>query len=111
MTFHGLPPTPKHQTRHLDGSRDNNSRTNLAWGTKKENEDDKLKHGTHGSQLHINAGEKHGSAKLTNEQARQIYNSDKNGVLLADEYQITRATVSKIKTGRTWQHATQHQLN
>ena len=41
--FHGLPPTDKHVARHLDGTRNNNHYTNIAWGTQKENRaDDKL---------------------------------------------------------------------
>lgn len=42
-----LPPKPseKHQIRHLDGNKENNSVDNLAWGTSKENADDREKHG------------------------------------------------------------------
>lgn len=44
--FDGPRPTPKHQARHLDGNNRNNAAENLAWGTKVENEADKLRHGT-----------------------------------------------------------------
>lgn len=44
-------PFPGAQGRHLDGDPMNNFYTNLAWGTAKENSDDKLRHGSHPSQI------------------------------------------------------------
>lgn len=41
------PPLPGEVARHLDGNPQNNSLENLAWGTQKDNEDDKKRHGTH----------------------------------------------------------------
>ena len=38
-------PTPQHQLRHLDGNKNNNSADNLAWGTSKDNADDRERHG------------------------------------------------------------------
>ncbi|ELY4813433.1 HNH endonuclease [Cronobacter sakazakii] len=42
-----LPPRPSssHQIRHLDGDKTNNHFENLAWGTAKENADDRKSHG------------------------------------------------------------------
>lgn len=42
-----LPPRPSenHQIRHLDGNKLNNNVFNLAWGTAKENADDRRLHG------------------------------------------------------------------
>jgi hypothetical protein len=42
-----LPPRPSihHEVRHLDGNKNNNSFNNLAWGTRKENADDRERHG------------------------------------------------------------------
>src|SRR5438105_702836 len=57
--FHGPKPTPLHEVRHLDGNPGNNSAANLCWGTKAENEADKLRHGT-------------GPSRLTEEQVREI---------------------------------------
>lgn len=45
LVFHGPKPSPDHQVRHLDGSRDNNHAENLAWGTAQENADDREYHG------------------------------------------------------------------
>lgn len=43
-----LPPRPskEHEIRHLDGDRKNNHVTNLAWGTRSENAQDRKVHGT-----------------------------------------------------------------
>jgi hypothetical protein len=43
--FHGPRPDGQ-EVRHLDGSRDNNAPSNLAWGTKSENAKDRIRHGT-----------------------------------------------------------------
>ena len=42
-----LPPRPskRHEVRHLDGNKLNNDSKNLAWGTSKENADDRERHG------------------------------------------------------------------
>lgn len=38
-------PSPAHEVRHLDGVPANNSVENLAWGTAKENAEDRERHG------------------------------------------------------------------
>lgn len=50
-TFLGPRPSPQHEVRHLDGDRSNNAASNLAWGTRKENADDRARHGrtSHGA--------------------------------------------------------------
>lgn len=47
VAAHHLPPKPsdKHQIRHLDGNKMNSNADNLAWGTAKENADDRENHG------------------------------------------------------------------
>jgi hypothetical protein len=59
--FHGMPPTPLHEVRHLDGDPSNNAPGNLAWGTHAENMRDMVRHGR-GTQ-----GERHGNALLDDE--------------------------------------------
>ncbi|WP_082025680.1 HNH endonuclease [Methyloceanibacter caenitepidi] len=52
-TVHGLvasaflPPRPSqaHEIRHMDGNKTNNEASNLAWGTAKDNADDRRRHG------------------------------------------------------------------
>ena len=38
-------PSPKHEVRHLNGNKENACADNLAWGTQKENADDRERHG------------------------------------------------------------------
>lgn len=64
--FHGAPPTPTHQVRHLDGNPANNVPTNMMWGTQEENWADRQAHG-HGVK-----GEKHHAAKFTNFERQAI---------------------------------------
>lgn len=59
IAFHGMPPLPSSQTRHLDGNQGNNLPGNLRWGTQEENWWDRKQHG------HGNEGGKHPMAKLT----------------------------------------------
>lgn len=46
LAFIGEPPTPKHEVAHGDGVKTNNAPSNLRWATKRENEADKLLHGS-----------------------------------------------------------------
>jgi hypothetical protein len=46
LAFHGPKPSPKHETRHVDGVRTNNRANNLCWATKSSNALDKVFHGT-----------------------------------------------------------------
>lgn len=66
MAFHGLPPTPKAETRHMDGNPENNRPTNLCWGTAAENWHDKRLHGT------ATVGERHHAAKFTDTEREHI---------------------------------------
>lgn len=64
--FHGTKPSRTAQVRHLDGTRDNNRPSNLAWGTQEENWNDRRLHGT------SSEGERHWASKLTNEEREHI---------------------------------------
>lgn len=56
--FHGAPPSSDHECRHLDGNPENGRPSNLWWGTREENWQDRKAHGN-GVE-----GEKHHAAKL-----------------------------------------------
>lgn len=43
--FLGETPSPQHEVRHLDGDPLNNHVTNLAWGTRQDNANDRERHG------------------------------------------------------------------
>lgn len=49
-------PSPAHEVRHLDGNRQNNVAENIAWGTRKDNADDRERHGR------TSRGERHAAA-------------------------------------------------
>lgn len=40
----GPRPSKAHEIRHLDGAKTNNASENLAWGTRKDNADDRARH-------------------------------------------------------------------
>lgn len=63
-----LPPKPsdKHEIRHLDGNKMNSHADNLAWGTKKENADDREAHGR------TSRGEAHSKAIKESDHALKV---------------------------------------
>ncbi len=86
----------KQVCRHLNGNPSDNRIENLAWGTHKENMEDRKKHGNYA------CGEKNINAKLTNEQALYIYNSDELGIDLAKKFNIYPTKISNIRRGITY---------
>lgn len=87
------------ECRHLDGVRDNNALTNLKWGTKPQNYNDRRSHGTE------NDGEKNGRARLTEAQVAEIRSrSHENQHNLAAEFGVAPPTINHILCRRTWKH-------
>lgn len=106
-------------SRHLDGDPTNNHLGNLAWGTRRENEQDKKRHGTY----HIRGVS---LAKLTIEQVREIrtvlqralderikdgFKTRRQGrrpsvfKALAARYGVTATCIKFIAYGRSWRDA------
>jgi hypothetical protein len=85
--------------RHLDGNKLNCCVSNLAWGTSKENEQDKVLHGTR------MCGERHHQHRLTLDQVREIRASRDLGVVLARKYGVTPTTICSIRRVRSWKEA------
>lgn len=111
--FHGPAPTPAHEVAHGDGSRTNNTPDNLRWATRKENFEDRDRHGrtargdTHFSRLHPELrprGEEHGNAKLTDAAVYEIRRNRQTLKTLADRFGISTTTISDVRRGRTWRH-------
>lgn len=97
--FHGPRPSPHHEVRHLDGRKDNCAENNLKWGTKQENEDDKLAHGTR------TRGEKSNAAKLSTAQVIEIRSRrGEPQQNLADEFGCTFSNISAIQLRKSWRH-------
>lgn len=99
-TFHGDPIAPRNHVRHLDGNLNNNHADNLAWGTRRENEDDKERHGT------VLRGDRCPASKLTSEQVaemRRLYAA--GGVshsILGRRFGVSAATAHRAVIGETW---------
>lgn len=95
------PPRQEHVlVRHLDGDKKNMSLDNLAWGTQKENGEDKSRHGTL-------RGEKNPKAKLCEEDVLSIKQrlKEERIVDVAKDYpSIGRSTIDAIKSGKNWSH-------
>jgi hypothetical protein len=96
--YHGPCPAGS-QTRHLNGSPTDNRPENLAWGTPRENYDDRDRHGR------TCAGERHHAATLTTQDVVAIRHMAAMGVkgrAIAKYFGATKATVSAIVLGKTW---------
>jgi len=90
-TFLG-PPIGGMECCHYDGDPRNNKLSNLRWGTRKDNEADKKRHGVD------NSGVRNGMAKLTTDQEdeirlKSIYKSRRE---LAAEYGVAHATINRV---------------
>ncbi|MGA1809529.1 MULTISPECIES: hypothetical protein [Sphingobium] len=95
---HGPPPTPVHEASHLCGKGHLGccNPKHLAWKTPKENNADKLTHGTH------HRGEQSPRAKLTVAQVLEIRSSTKPHPELGKAYGVSRQLITDIKAGRRW---------
>ncbi len=97
--FVGKRPTDKHQCCHNDGNKINNNLFNLRWDTPKENNKDKISHGTH------QFGEEIGSSKLLDEDVRLIRKLRASGVKckdVASMFGVCRNTITNITSGAYW---------
>lgn len=99
LAFHG--PRPDGMVcRHLDGDHNNNSASNLAWGTYGENIRDKTRHDR------TNHGEKNSQAVLTHAKVAEIRTRYAAGAVtltqLAEEYGVTFQSIGAVISGRTW---------
>lgn len=88
---------------HNDGNPSNNNKENLRWATHQENQMDMRKHGT------MQDGEKSNTCKITTQIALDIRTKAQelgrgSGVLLAKEYGLSTAQISRIVSGRRWAH-------
>lgn len=96
------PCPPGMECRHLDGNPGNNNVSNLCWGTGKENQRDRINHGTDCR------GNTHGKSKLTEEQVRVIFHAYHDGYYtqrdIAKAFGISQGNVKSITKKQTWKH-------
>lgn len=95
-------PEGKPDVAHIDGDGTNNHVSNLRWATESENMADKLQHGT------ATIGSRHGNAKLTEEDVREIRQLRAEKVHvdeIAAMYGVSRWTIYDVcNPKRCWKH-------
>jgi hypothetical protein len=99
--FVGPRPHEGHHARHLDGNPQNNSVTNLAWGTPLENAADTARHGR------TACGIKQGLSKLNEEKVQLARELDAQGFSKAEiarRLKISRSCVRQVVSAQTWKH-------
>lgn len=102
QVFHGDPPSDRHCVSHLDGNKDNNSVSNLAWATYSENELQKRLHGC------AQIGERNGAAKLSTDKVIAIrsanYSDRGSAAKLAKFFGVSPSVICHVRHYKTWNH-------
>lgn len=98
ICFVGNPPESNSEARHLDGNPRNNNLSNLAWGSPKENQQDRFRHGTDC------AGSRSPTAKFTEEEVKEIRESIIPARKLAKKYGVYHTTILQIRKKKTWKN-------
>lgn len=90
------------ECRHIDGDKKNNSSSNLAWGTKLENENDKKEHNT------TLVGEKNPMSKLTESDVlamRSLRRKTGNSYAkIASQFNVSTMTAYRAITMKQWRN-------
>jgi hypothetical protein len=99
----GEPPTKKHQAAHNCGRGAFGcvNPMHLRWATARENSFDRISHGT------ANHGERHGNAKLNDDDVRLIREMIRAGSVqrqIAKQFGVTPSVITVIKQGKAWGH-------
>lgn len=99
LAFLGEPPADKPETRHLDGNQKHNHYTNLAFGTRLQNMEDRARHGRNPK------GTKNGRAKVDETDVGEIRRFLLDGIsasALARSFHLEKTTVLDIGRGKLW---------
>ena len=103
--FSGKCPEGK-EARHLDGDAKNNKLKNLRWGTREQNVQDKVKHGT-SKNGGCRPGLQHWNVRLTEDQVKEIRRRTLLGERpchLCKEFNVNEATIRDIRNRKSWKH-------
>jgi hypothetical protein len=98
-------PDNKAEVNHIDGNKLNNNYKNLEWVSSSENQ----RHAYDILKVESARGSKHGMSKLTEFQVLEIYALIKSKTPYSEivtMFDISKATITNIKTGLTWGHIT-----
>lgn len=101
FAFIGPKPFDGAEVCHNDGSKLNNHYSNLRWDSRRNNNIDKIRHGT------SNPGEANPSAKLTASKVMEIRRMVAEGETVARigaQFGIAGSTVSRIANRQKWRH-------
>lgn len=96
--FNGPPPEGKTLVRHLDGNNQNNTPSNLKWGTHQENMDDMVRHGTQAKGTGV------ACSKLNDDlvrYARSFLNGDR---IIAKQLSVSLSVAKSVRRGISWKH-------
>lgn len=99
LVYYGICPKGM-EVRHLDGDKLNNVPSNLVYGSKIENVEDRSKH-------HPLLGRDGFVKRLTVDQVKEIKDKLNNNVTiyrLAKDYGINRSSIRAIRDNKTWKY-------
>ena len=102
------------ECRHLDGDATNNKLDNLCWGTRSENIQDAIQHGTHFTPLRGRYGEEASHSKLSNWERCVILFDYLTGefsqAALGREHGVTDVAINHLIRGKTWPFVDIHSI-
>lgn len=95
------PRAPSLEVCHADGTRTNNTLSNLRYGSRSENARDRIQHGR-GPTGEKTRGENNGNVKLTKQDVTAIRGMSGTLKQIAAVFGVHLATIHCIRSGKTW---------